>query len=169
MATDEKNLSEETLQKALTNLAIEKIAPAIISYLTRSSSRNIEVVDDINEDELAHLQLILIQEAARDVGLDFDSEAKKNITKFKEKLKNKIFTKARIAEDTLKQKVCIELNYCEKVGKNWRGKLLFGSGLALAALLSDLTGISLAGILYLLSTGYFDELCECNKVKATGT
>ncbi len=168
MTTNEKNPSEAILQKALADLAIESIPPAIFSYLNRSALQAVIVTDDISEDELAQIQLILIQEAARDVGLDFNMEARKNITKFKEQLREAIFTKAKIAEDTLREHVCVELNYCEKVGNNWRGKLLFGSGLALAALLADLTGISLAGVLYLLSTGYFDELCECNKVKVVG-
>lgn len=167
MITDERKLSEETLQKALAKLAIKGIAPAIISYFTRSTSQDLNVADDISEDELAYLQLVLMQEAARDVGLHFGAVEKSDITEFGERLKKRIVAKISLADDALRQLICVELNYCKRVGNNWRGKILFGSGLALAALLADVTGLSLASILYLLSIGYFDELCECTKVKAT--
>jgi hypothetical protein len=51
-----------------------------------------------------------MKDAARDVGLPFDSAAQNNITEFKEKLKQQIIKKAILADDALKQKICIELN-----------------------------------------------------------
>ena len=62
----------------------------------------------------------------------------------------------------LHQKICVEFQYCEK-RKKWGSEMeLSGAVLALTLALAELVATAGIGtILWLMSKGFFDELCDC--------
>ncbi|MEM9495085.1 MAG: hypothetical protein AAGA09_03705 [Pseudomonadota bacterium] len=165
MTTD--NPSEASLKTALQTLGLAALTAGVVAFADRA--KNNQGAQALSETELAQLQIVLMREAARDAGLDFPSSEDASLKDFQEKLKFKILKTVKGGEDRLKELVCDQLNYCERVGDNWRGKLAFAGVLAMCTAIVDVSGLTLSATLFLLSIGYFDELCECAKARAKST